>query len=102
MDHFSQAMHLEYAKDNIHFQSLVPMYVATRMTEYSVTVRSVRLFTPSPDTYARHAIVTFGHYRRNTGYAPHSLQASIYLIAVKETNVIDVHSRSLMTLRNKR
>uniref|UniRef100_H2YRG2 Uncharacterized protein n=1 Tax=Ciona savignyi TaxID=51511 RepID=H2YRG2_CIOSA len=55
VDHFSQSLHYEVASSNIHVQSLTPMYISTRMTDYSTTLNSSRFFTPTPDFYVKYA-----------------------------------------------
>nr|XP_002130269.1 inactive hydroxysteroid dehydrogenase-like protein 1 [Ciona intestinalis] len=74
VDHFSQALHYEVASKNIHVQSLTPMYISTRMTDYSTTINSNKFFTPSVETYVKHALPTLGRFRSNTGYFPHTIQ----------------------------
>jgi len=71
VDHLSQSLYYEMQPHNVHVQSLVPMYVSTRMTSYS---KLLTTFSPSADVYVKHAIRTFGKYRSNTGYLPHTWQ----------------------------
>ncbi|GAB1610918.1 inactive hydroxysteroid dehydrogenase-like protein 1 [Argonauta hians] len=73
VDYFVQALRYEYRNSGVIFQSLVPLYVATRMTHYSETLSNPNLLIPSASVYARHAIATLGFSNRTTGYWPHSL-----------------------------
>lgn len=69
----TDSLRLEYSEKNIHFQVICPMFVATAMTG----MRS-SLSCPTPDTYARSAVATFGKTSFTTGYWPHSLQSTLY------------------------
>ncbi|XP_014788299.1 inactive hydroxysteroid dehydrogenase-like protein 1 [Octopus bimaculoides] len=73
VDYFVQALQYEYRDSGVIFQSLVPLYVATRMTHFSATLSNPNLLIPSASVYARHAITTLGFSNRTTGYWPHSL-----------------------------
>ncbi|XP_002733500.1 inactive hydroxysteroid dehydrogenase-like protein 1 [Saccoglossus kowalevskii] len=72
LDYFSRSLQYEYKDHGITVQSLLPSYVATRMTEY--TDGSPALLIPSAGVYARHAVSTLGVTSRTTGYWPHTLQ----------------------------
>lgn len=78
VDHFSQSLHYELrSSDNIFVQSLTPMYINTRMTEYSSLLNMSGIFTPTPHVYAKSAVFSFGRFVSNTGYFPHTLQTWI-------------------------
>jgi len=64
----------EYGGSGVTFQCLSPVYVATRMTQYSATLSSPSLSIPSAATYARHALMTLGWAGETPGYWPHALQ----------------------------
>ncbi|CAI9740737.1 hydroxysteroid dehydrogenase 1 [Octopus vulgaris] len=80
VDYFVQALQYEYRDSGVIFQSLVPLYVATRMTHFSATLSNPNLLIPSASVYARHAITTLGFSNRTTGYWPHSLM--LYLLTM--------------------
>ncbi|KAJ0061215.1 hypothetical protein NL108_013522, partial [Boleophthalmus pectinirostris] len=69
LNHFSQALHLEYRSRGIFVQSLIPFQIAS-------TRQNVKegLFVPKPHVYAQHAISTLGVSNCTTGYWPHTLQ----------------------------
>ncbi|XP_072299690.1 inactive hydroxysteroid dehydrogenase-like protein 1 [Eucyclogobius newberryi] len=69
LDHFSQALHLEYSSKGIFIQSLVPFQIASTRGKLKESS-----FVPKPQVYAQHAISTLGVSHRTTGYWPHTLQ----------------------------
>lgn len=80
VDYFVQALKYEYKNSGVVIQSLTPLYVATRMTRYSETLSNPNLLIPSASVYARHAVATLGYSARTTGYLPHSIMVSWFLI----------------------
>ncbi|KAK7940123.1 hypothetical protein WMY93_003449 [Mugilogobius chulae] len=72
LDHFSQALHLEYGGKGIFVQSLIPFQIAS-------TRGRIRegWFTPKPQVYVQHAISTLGVSHRTSGYWPHTLQCGL-------------------------
>ncbi|CAB4012738.1 Inactive hydroxysteroid dehydrogenase 1 [Paramuricea clavata] len=74
VDHFSQGLCIEYAKDNIVVQCLKPYYVSTAMT-FNV---SPNIFVPSADSYAKSALATLPYSRRTCGYWAHGFQAWLF------------------------
>ncbi|OWF47111.1 inactive hydroxysteroid dehydrogenase-like protein 1 [Mizuhopecten yessoensis] len=77
LDYFARAIQYEYKDKGIIVQSLMPFYVATRMTRFSETLSRPSIMIPSAADYARHAITTLGYTSRTTGYWPHTLQGWI-------------------------
>ncbi|XP_006005871.1 inactive hydroxysteroid dehydrogenase-like protein 1 [Latimeria chalumnae] len=69
LDHFSRALHYEYASKGIFIQSLVSFYVGTNSTAFSR-----RWLVPSPKVYAHYAVLTLGLSNRTAGYWSHSIQ----------------------------
>lgn len=75
LDHFSRALHYEYASKGIFVQSLIPLYISTNMTQFGDRILSNKVFfMPSAKVYAHHAVSTLGISRRTTGYWIHSIQ----------------------------
>ncbi|XP_077986941.1 inactive hydroxysteroid dehydrogenase-like protein 1 [Glandiceps talaboti] len=72
LDYLSRALQYEYEDKGITVQSLMPSYVATRMTQYTDSTAS--LLIPSASVYVRHAVSTLGASSRTTGYWPHTVQ----------------------------
>lgn len=75
LDYFARCLHYEYKDEGIVVQSLMPFYVATKMTRYSDTLSSPSLLIPSANEYAKQAISTLGYTNRTSGYWPHAVQA---------------------------
>ncbi|KAJ8049102.1 Inactive hydroxysteroid dehydrogenase-like protein 1 [Holothuria leucospilota] len=78
LDFFSRALQYEYRKTGIFVQSLMPSYVATKMTDISAQGGRMSLLMPSASEYARHAVSTLGVTSRTTGYWPHALQMWLF------------------------
>ncbi|XP_031563323.1 very-long-chain 3-oxoacyl-CoA reductase-B-like [Actinia tenebrosa] len=70
VDFFSEAIATEYAGKGIIVQSVMPLYVATKMSK----IKRPSLFVPGPDDYARQALGTIGVEQRTNGCWSHSLQ----------------------------
>ncbi|KAI4464323.1 hypothetical protein MML48_3g00009155 [Holotrichia oblita] len=69
VDKFSVDLGLEYESSGITIQSLLPGYVATKMSK----IRGESLMAPSPKTFVMNAIRTLGVHGRTTGYFPHTV-----------------------------
>ena len=78
LDYFARALQYEYKDSGVIVQSLMPFYVATRMTRYSKTLSKPSLMIPSAEDYARSAVATLGYTSRTSGYWPHTLQVISY------------------------
>ncbi|CAH1786831.1 unnamed protein product [Owenia fusiformis] len=74
IDYFSRAINYEYKSKGIIVQSLMPFYVATRMTRFSDALSKPSLLVPSATKYVQHALCTLSYSTRTTGYWPHTLQ----------------------------
>lgn len=73
LDHFSRALHYEYAPRGIFVQSLIPFFISTNMTKFSRHLAKASFIVPSAEEYARHAVTTLGISRRTTGYWLHTI-----------------------------
>ncbi|KAM9312172.1 uncharacterized protein PAF06_010089 [Gastrophryne carolinensis] len=71
MDYFSRSLNIEYSSKGITVQSVMPLLVATNMTQ------SVKpnLFMKTADDYAREALNTVGLTHRTSGCLSHSIQS---------------------------
>ncbi|CAG7723465.1 unnamed protein product [Allacma fusca] len=69
VDRLSQSLALEYEDQGIIIQSLLPGFVATKMSRISVP----SFVAPSPAEYVRSAIKTIGVESRSSGYLFHRL-----------------------------
>uniref|UniRef100_A0A3B4AEP1 Hydroxysteroid (17-beta) dehydrogenase 12b n=1 Tax=Periophthalmus magnuspinnatus TaxID=409849 RepID=A0A3B4AEP1_9GOBI len=71
VDFFSQALQTEYKSKGVIIQSILPFYVATKMSK----IRRPTLDKPTPERYVRAAINTVGLQERTNGYLPHAIMA---------------------------
>ncbi|XP_054367951.1 very-long-chain 3-oxoacyl-CoA reductase isoform X2 [Mirounga angustirostris] len=73
VDFFSRCLHEEYKSKGIFVQSVLPYYVATKLSK----IRKPTLDKPSAETYVKSAMRTVGLQSRTTGYPVHFLMDSI-------------------------
>ncbi|KAM9239672.1 LOW QUALITY PROTEIN: very-long-chain 3-oxoacyl-CoA reductase [Leptosomus discolor] len=69
VDYFSRSLHAEYKSKGIIVQSVLPYYVATKMSR----IRKPTFSKPSPETYVRAALGTVGLQSQTNGCLPHAL-----------------------------
>ncbi|NXN70339.1 DHB12 reductase, partial [Himantopus himantopus] len=69
VDYFSRGLHAEYKSKGIIVQSVLPYYVATKMSK----IRKPTFDKPSPETYVRAALGTVGLQSQTNGCLPHAL-----------------------------
>ncbi|NWX47629.1 DHB12 reductase, partial [Steatornis caripensis] len=74
VDYFSRGLHAEYKSKGIIVQSVLPYYVATKMSK----IRKPTFDKPSPETYVRAALGTVGLQSRTNGCLPHALIGWIF------------------------
>ncbi|XP_038053152.1 inactive hydroxysteroid dehydrogenase-like protein 1 [Patiria miniata] len=72
LDYFTRALQYEYKTKGIFIQSLMPSYVATKMTDFKDGPHQSSLMIPSAYLYAKHAVSTLGRSTQTTGYWPHT------------------------------
>ncbi|XP_009977123.1 PREDICTED: estradiol 17-beta-dehydrogenase 12, partial [Tauraco erythrolophus] len=68
VDYFSRGLHAEYKSKGIIVQSVLPYYVATKMSK----IRKPTFDKPSPETYVRAALGTVGLQTQTNGCLPHA------------------------------
>lgn len=73
VDFFSRCLHEEYRSKGIFVQSVLPYYVATKMTK----LRRPTLDKPSPETFVKYAMKTVGLRSQTQGYPVHSLVGTL-------------------------
>lgn len=71
---FSLAIERELAEYNIDVQCVTPLFVVTKMNQYSDTVMKGNLLIPSVQSYTRSLVFTLGKTIETTGYWSHGLQ----------------------------
>ncbi|XP_063800224.1 very-long-chain 3-oxoacyl-CoA reductase [Pseudophryne corroboree] len=69
VDFFSRGLHAEYQSKGVTVQSVLPFFVATKMSK----VRKPTWTKPSPEAYVRSALKTVGLQTRTNGYLPHAI-----------------------------
>uniref|UniRef100_UPI00398F49F7 very-long-chain 3-oxoacyl-CoA reductase-A-like isoform X1 n=1 Tax=Pristiophorus japonicus TaxID=55135 RepID=UPI00398F49F7 len=69
VDFFSQALQAEYKSKGIIVQSVLPFFVATKLSK----IRKPTLDKPSPETYVKAALNTVGLQTQTNGYLPHAI-----------------------------
>ncbi|NWY16251.1 DHB12 reductase, partial [Aphelocoma coerulescens] len=104
VDFFSQCLHAEYKSKGIIVQSVLPYYVATKMSK----IRKPTLDKPSPERYVRAALGTVGLQSRTNGYLPHALMGWVTSLLPTSTamNIIlkmnkQVRARYLKKMKEK-
>lgn len=73
VDHFTKAIAYEYEPKNVKIQSVVPFYVATKLSK----IRNASLLIPSPETYAKSMLRGAGATKFSYGYWTHALEGWI-------------------------
>lgn len=74
--YFTQALEQELAEHNVTVQLVKPMFVTTKMNEYSDTVMQGGFLIPNARSYARSAVFTLGKTSETNGFWTHGLQVS--------------------------
>ncbi|XP_032646299.1 very-long-chain 3-oxoacyl-CoA reductase isoform X2 [Chelonoidis abingdonii] len=69
VDFFSRGLHAEYKSKGIIVQSILPYFVATKMSK----IRKPTFDKPSPETYVRAALGTIGLQSQTNGCLPHAI-----------------------------
>lgn len=73
VDMFSRSLHAEYTGKGILIQSVLPAYVATKMSK----IKKPTLMAPSASAYVRAALKTVGVESRTYGFWSHKLQGFV-------------------------
>ncbi|XP_010009923.1 PREDICTED: estradiol 17-beta-dehydrogenase 12, partial [Nestor notabilis] len=74
VDFFSRGLEAEYKSKGIIVQSVLPYYVATKMSK----IRKPTFDKPSPETYVRAALGTVGLQSQTNGCIPHALMGWLF------------------------
>lgn len=59
---------------NVQVQLVTPMFVQTKMNDYSTSVMKGNILVPDVESYTKSAVFTLGKSSRTTGYWSHGLQ----------------------------
>lgn len=71
---FCIALSKELEDFNVEVQLVTPMFVQTKMNNYSSSVMEGGLLVPDVETYTSAAVFTLGKSSQTTGYWCHGLQ----------------------------
>lgn len=79
MKNFTLAIQKEFAPYGISIQLVTPMYVRTKMNNYSTTVMAGSILFPDVESYTKSAVFCLGKTNETTGYWSHGIQVSVLL-----------------------
>ncbi|CAO1357042.1 unnamed protein product [Diamesa tonsa] len=71
---FTLAISKELEPYNVQVQLVTPMFVLTKMNEYSTSVMKGNILIPDVESYTRSAVFTLGKSSKTTGYWSHGMQ----------------------------
>lgn len=71
---FTLAIQSELAKYGIYVQLITPLFVRTKMNNYSTTVMAGSIMFPDVESYTKSAFFTLGRTNVTTGYWSHGIQ----------------------------
>lgn len=71
---FTEALRFEYSRHGITVQHLSPMFINTKMNEFSHRLRETSYLVPDAVMYAKYAVRTLGVVDHTTGYWAHGIQ----------------------------
>ncbi|KAG8438375.1 hypothetical protein GDO86_008889 [Hymenochirus boettgeri] len=95
VDFFSRGLHAEYSSKGVTVQSVLPFYVATKMSK----VKKPTWDKPSPETYVRSALNTVGSQSQTNGYLPHAIMGWVTGSLIPVTYTINMGLRINKGLR---
>ncbi|KAL4622665.1 very-long-chain 3-oxoacyl-CoA reductase [Arapaima gigas] len=84
IDFFSRGVHAEYKHKGIIVQSVLPFFVATKMTK----IRKPTLDKPTPERYVAAELNTVGLQSQTNGYFPHAVMGWVTTMLVPINVVI--------------
>ncbi|KAG7473852.1 hypothetical protein MATL_G00100060 [Megalops atlanticus] len=84
VDFFSRGLHAEYKSKGIIIQSVLPFFVATKMTK----IRKPTLDKPTPERYVAAELTTVGLQSQTNGYLPHAIMGWVTTVLVPINLVI--------------
>ncbi|KAL7027384.1 hypothetical protein ACKWTF_005420 [Chironomus riparius] len=71
---FTIALRKELAEYNVKAHLLIPMFVRTKMTDFTTTPKRGNIFFPNAESYVKATINTLGYYSQTCGYWNHNIQ----------------------------
>lgn len=85
---FTLALQYELEPFGITCQLVSPLFVATKINNFSTTIMEGGVFIPNAESYAKHAVFTLGKSKQTTGYWSHSIQYCLIRLAPEWARVI--------------
>uniref|UniRef100_A0AC35TU41 Estradiol 17-beta-dehydrogenase 12 n=1 Tax=Rhabditophanes sp. KR3021 TaxID=114890 RepID=A0AC35TU41_9BILA len=73
VNHLNNSLRVEYKDTDIVFQTINPLMVATNMSK----IKKPSFFVPSPKSFVKSALASFGKVRTTAGCVSHQLQCEI-------------------------
>uniref|UniRef100_A0A3B4T3S3 3-ketoacyl-CoA reductase n=1 Tax=Seriola dumerili TaxID=41447 RepID=A0A3B4T3S3_SERDU len=89
VDFFSRGLQEEYRRQGIIIQSVLPFFVATKMTR----IRKPTLDKPTPERYVAAELTTVGLQSQTNGYFPHAVMGWVTTKLVPSSIVIFLGAR---------
>lgn len=89
VDFFSRGLQEEYRRQGIIIQSVLPFFVATKMTR----IRKPTLDKPTPERYVAAELATVGLQSQTNGYFPHAVMGWVTTRLVPSSIVIFLGAR---------
>uniref|UniRef100_A0A665X447 3-ketoacyl-CoA reductase n=1 Tax=Echeneis naucrates TaxID=173247 RepID=A0A665X447_ECHNA len=89
VDFFSRGLQEEYRRQGIIIQSVLPFFVATKMTR----IRRPTLDKPTPERYVAAELTTVGLQSQTNGYFPHAVMGWVTTKLVPSSIVIFLGAR---------
>lgn len=77
MKSFTAALRFEYADYGITVQHLSPMFVSTKINQFSDKLMNSGIMVPDAKSYAKYAVFMLGKADKTTGYWSHGVQVFI-------------------------
>ncbi|KAG9462606.1 hypothetical protein GDO78_013743 [Eleutherodactylus coqui] len=77
LEMFTRSLQYEYASQGIFIQSLTPLFVVTKMVDFSESFQKKSLLVPLAKEYAHSAVRTIGVSLRTAAYWSHSIQVNM-------------------------
>ncbi|KAG7272377.1 hypothetical protein CRUP_000368 [Coryphaenoides rupestris] len=95
VDFFSQGLQAEYQSQGIIVQSVMPYFVATKLSK----IRRATLDKPTPYRYVTAALSTVGLQSRTNGYLPHAILGWLNMVVLPAKLVSSYTMKMFMSQR---
>ncbi|XP_029439005.1 very-long-chain 3-oxoacyl-CoA reductase [Rhinatrema bivittatum] len=95
VDFFSRGLHAEYKSKGIIVQSILPFFVATKLSK----IRKPTWDKPSPEAYVQSALRTVGLQSQTNGYLAHAIMGWITTSLLPMSMAINLGMRSNKSVR---